>query len=108
MTNVRPSDEQQKRVSRTWGNVNGENVASGALSTLETGTPFGANNVNNAPSFNGVDPRPYVVNPGYLTTPDGTSTAYFGTALNRFTYTRRREGLERQEGLEGLEGGGLD
>ncbi len=113
-------------LSRTWGNVNGENVASGALfagissypeyqqepwsypegdlqvdqrhrgrlwanygvpgvrgltvslmSTLESGTPFGANNVNNAPNFNGVDPRPYVVNPGYLTPPDGTSTGYF-------------------------------
>ena len=115
-------------LSRTWGNVNGENVASGALfagvtsypeyqqeawsypegdlqvnqrhrsrlwvnygvpkvsgltvslmGTLESGTPFGANNVNNAPNFNGVDPRPYVVNPGYLTPPDGTSTAYFFT-----------------------------
>ena len=115
-------------LSRTWGNENGENVASGPLfaspesypeyqqeswsypigdlqvdqrhrarlwvnygvprvhgltlslmETLESGTPFGANNINNTPNFNGVDPGPYVVNPGYLTPPDGTSTSYFYT-----------------------------
>jgi len=57
--------------------VNGLTVS--VLATLETGTPFGANNINNAPNFNGVDPRPYVTNPGYLTPPDGTSTNYFFT-----------------------------
>jgi outer membrane receptor protein involved in Fe transport len=112
-------------LSRTWGNVNGENVVSGPvptgilsypeyaeeswnypegdlqvdqrhrariwlnvgvprlrsltvslLQTLESGVPFGPNNIN-AATANGVNPIPYVVNPGYLTPPDGTETNYF-------------------------------
>lgn len=114
-------------LSRTWGNVNGENVVSGPvpsgvlsypeyaeaswafpegdlqvdqrhrarlwlnagvpriegltvslLQTLESGVPFGPNNIN-AANANGVNPIPYVVNPGYLTPPDGTETSYFYT-----------------------------
>lgn len=112
-------------LSRTWGNVNGENVVSGPvptgvlsypeyaqeswnypegdlqvdqrhrarlwlnvgvpklqgltlslLQTLESGVPFGPNNIN-AANANGVNPIPYVANPGYLTPPDGTQTNYF-------------------------------
>src|SRR6185503_5190622 len=49
------------------------------LETLESGTPFGPNNVNNA-SSNGVDPRPFVTNPGYVNPPTGTQINYFFTA----------------------------
>jgi hypothetical protein len=115
-------------LSRTWGNFNGESVASGPvtsdafqypeyrqeswnfpigdlqvdqrhrarlwinygvprvsglvvslLETLESGVPFGPNNLNNA-SANGVDPRPYVANPGYVAPPTATTVNYFFTA----------------------------
>ncbi|MEQ1868829.1 MAG: TonB-dependent receptor [Vicinamibacterales bacterium] len=115
-------------LSRAWGNVNGENLSSGPvtsdalsypeyrqaswnfpegdlqidqrhrarlwvnygipwvknlsvslLETLESGTPFGANNLNNA-SFNGANPQAFVTNPGYLTPPDGSTTIYYFAA----------------------------
>ena len=50
------------------------------LETLESGVPFGANNLPNA-NANGVDPRPYVTNPGYVGPPTGTNTTYFFTAF---------------------------
>jgi hypothetical protein len=69
----------QRHRARLWLNVgvprlNGLTVS--VLQTLETGVPFGPNNINNA-NPNGVDARPYVTNPGYLTPPDGATTEYF-------------------------------
>ena len=72
----------QRHRARLWVNYGVPRVTGLTLSlmeTLESGTPFGPNNINNTPNYNGVDPRPYVVNPGYLTPPDGTSTNYFYT-----------------------------
>jgi hypothetical protein len=48
------------------------------MEILESGTPFGPNNLNNS-SANGVDASRYVTNPGYLTPPDGSTTNYFFT-----------------------------
>jgi hypothetical protein len=51
------------------------------LETLESGTPFGANNItNSAAAANGVDPSPYVTNPGYITPPTGAIINYYFTA----------------------------
>src|SRR6185295_16670937 len=57
----------QRHRARLWLNygvpgVSGLTVS--FLQTLESGTPFGANNINNSTSAaNGVDPQPYVKNP---------------------------------------------
>ena len=50
------------------------------LQALESGVPYGAQNSN------GVDPRPYVTNPGnvYLTPPTSTTTAYYFTPRDAF------------------------
>jgi outer membrane receptor protein involved in Fe transport len=72
----------QRHRARLWLNVGVpkvRNLAVSVLQTLETGVPFGPNNINAANS-NGVNPIPYVVNPGYLTPSDGTSTNYFFSA----------------------------
>ncbi|MBS1819880.1 MAG: TonB-dependent receptor [Acidobacteria bacterium] len=71
----------QRHRARLWVNIGVprmRNLTLSLLQTLESGVPFGPNNIN-AANFNGIDPRPYVVNPGYLTPPDGASTAYFYT-----------------------------
>jgi hypothetical protein len=72
----------QRHRARLWINygvprVSGLTVS--FLETLETGVPFGPNNLNNT-NANGVDPRPYVTNPGYLGPPTGSNTSYFFTA----------------------------
>jgi hypothetical protein len=70
--------DQRHRV-RLWLNYGVPRVDGLTLSlleTLESGTPFGANNILNT-SANGVDPRPYVTNPGYLAPPPGSSTTYY-------------------------------
>jgi outer membrane receptor protein involved in Fe transport len=69
----------QRHRARLWANVGVPKISNLTLSlleTLESGVPFGPNNIN-AANANGVDPRPYVANPGYLTPPDGTVTNYF-------------------------------
>jgi outer membrane receptor protein involved in Fe transport len=69
----------QRQRARLWLNagIPGlKNVTVSLLQTLESGVPFGPNNIN-AANANGVNPIPYVVNPGYLTPPDGTTTNYF-------------------------------
>jgi outer membrane receptor for ferrienterochelin and colicin len=123
-------------LSRTWGNYEGENVASGpirfegerfpeykqeswnyptgdlssdqrhrskvwlsynprfatglALSlveTMESGVPYGAGGreiITSGSVTSGVDPRPYVTNPGYLVPPPGQSISYFYTARDAF------------------------
>lgn len=69
----------QRHRARLWINVGVPKVNGLTLSlleTLESGTPFGPNNSNNN-TPNGVNPQAYVVNPGYLTPPDGSDTSYF-------------------------------
>ena len=54
---------------------------------MESGVPYGAGGREISvigSSTSGVDPRPYVTNPGYLTPPPGTDTAYFYTARDAF------------------------
>jgi outer membrane receptor protein involved in Fe transport len=71
----------QRHRARLWLNVGVpklRNLTLSVLQTLETGVPFGPNNIN-AANANGVNPIPYVANPGYLTPPDGTLTNYFFT-----------------------------
>jgi carboxypeptidase family protein len=76
----------QRHRARLWLNYGVPRVPGltvSFLETLESGTPFGANNINNA-SANGVDPRgpnnSFVTNPGYVTPPTGSSINYFFTA----------------------------
>src|SRR5206468_8547666 len=81
--------------ARLWASyglpwVNGLTIS--ALQTLESGVPYSASNVNGA-NFNGVNPQPYVVNPGYLTPPAGSNTLYYFTARDAF----RTEGQKRTD-----------
>jgi outer membrane receptor for ferrienterochelin and colicin len=62
------------------------------LQALESGVPYSASNQNSA-TVNGVDPRPSVANPGYVTPPDGAGTQYFFTARDAF----RMEGQKRTD-----------
>ena len=69
----------QRHRARLWLNVGVpklQGLSLSLLQTLESGVPFGPNNIN-AANANGVNPIPYVANPGYLTPPDGTQTNYF-------------------------------
>jgi outer membrane receptor protein involved in Fe transport len=71
----------QRHRARMWLNLGVPRVNGLTLSlmqTLESGVPFGPNNIN-AANANGVDPRPYVTDPGYLTPRDGSTTNYFFT-----------------------------
>lgn len=66
----------QRHRSRLWANYNpsfAPGLTLSVLQALESGVPYGAVNAN------GVDPRPYVTNPGnaYLTPPASTVTTYF-------------------------------
>jgi hypothetical protein len=56
-----------------------------ALQAIESGAPYGA--------FGGVNPVPYVANPGYLTPPTAQQTLYYFTARDAF----RTEGLRRTD-----------
>ena len=58
-----------------------------ALQTLETGVPYGA------VTTSGVNPQPFVINPGYLTPPTGSTTVYYFTARDGF----RTEGQRRTD-----------
>jgi outer membrane receptor protein involved in Fe transport len=85
----------QRHRARIWGNyglpfANGLIVS--VLQTLESGVPYSASNVNGA-NFNGVNPQPYVTNPGYLTPPAGSSTLYYFSARDAF----RTEGQKRTD-----------
>ncbi|MFN7918179.1 MAG: TonB-dependent receptor [Vicinamibacterales bacterium] len=86
----------QRHRSRLWINyrlpwVKGLSVS--ALQTLTTGTPYGTGNMTNSATPSGVDPRPYVTNPGYVTPPSGSATAYFYIARDAF----RLEGEKRTD-----------
>ncbi len=80
----------QRHRARLWANyglpwVPGLTLS--ALQTLETGVPYGA------VTASGVDPQPFVVNPGYLTPPTGSTTVYYFTARDAF----RTEGQRRTD-----------
>ena len=64
-----------------------------ALQTLTTGPPSGTGNFTNSATPSGVDPRPYVSNPGYVTAPSGSATAYFYIPRDEF----RIEGEKRTD-----------
>lgn len=69
----------QRHRTRFWVNYGVPKVSGLTLSLLQTidsGSFFGLNNIVNTNNANGVDPRPFVTNPGYLTPPDGTVINY--------------------------------
>ena len=85
----------QRHRARLWVNyglpwANGLTVS--LLQAIESGVPYSASNQNSA-SFNGVDPRSYVTNPGYLTPPDAIGTQYYYTARDAF----RTQGTRRTD-----------
>ena len=67
-------NSDQRHRSRIWLNYR-PGIISGLtlsfLQVLESGVPYGAVNTS------GVDPRPFVTNPGYLTPPAGNLTTYY-------------------------------
>ena len=83
----------QRHRARLWLNVTPvTGLTLSLLQALESGVPYSASNQNGA-FVNGVDARPSVVNPGYLTPPDGANTQYFFTARDAF----RLEGQKRTD-----------
>jgi outer membrane receptor for ferrienterochelin and colicin len=87
----------QRHRARLWINygvprVNGLTLS--LLQAIESGFPYGAGGIpQSGASPNGVDPRPYVTNPGYRTPPSGTGTQYHFTARDAF----RAEGQRRTD-----------
>jgi len=84
----------QRHRSRLWLNYGVPKLDGMTLSflqTLESGVPYGASNLNN--TANGVNPRPFVTNPGYVTPPTGSNTIYFFTARDAY----RTEGQKRTD-----------
>ena len=67
------------------------------LETIESGVPYGGGGreaiAPDGAVSSGVDARPYVANPGYLTPPAGNNTTYFYTARDAF----RTEGQVRTD-----------
>jgi hypothetical protein len=84
----------QRHRARLWLNVSPgvRGLTLSVLQALESGVPYSASNQNGA-FVNGVDPRSYVANPGYLNPPDGANTQYFFTARDAF----RLEGQKRTD-----------
>ena len=64
-----------------------EGLTVSLLQALESGVPYSAS------TGSGVDPRPWVTNPGYLTPPSGTQTTYFFGPRGEF----RTEGQVRTD-----------
>jgi len=87
----------QRHRARLWLNYGVPRVNGLTLSLLQSvtsGSPYGAGGIQQSgASSNGVDPRPYVINPGYRTPPSGTGTAYHYTARDAF----RAEGERRTD-----------
>jgi hypothetical protein len=80
----------QRHRARLWANyqVPGlSGVSLGILQLLESGVPYGA------VALPGVNPSPWVTNPGYLQPPGASSTAYNFTAPDAF----RTEGQRRTD-----------
>jgi outer membrane receptor protein involved in Fe transport len=81
-----PTDQRHR--ARVWLNVRPfADLTLSFLQMIESGVPYGAANTS------GVDPRPYVTNPGYLVPPPGTITTYYFTARDAF----RTEGQVRTD-----------
>jgi len=78
----------QRHRSRLWLNyrpLNGLTLT--ALQLLETGIPYppGGRDVSTpTAATSGIDPRPYVTNPGYLNPPDANNTPYYFMARDAF------------------------
>jgi hypothetical protein len=83
------SSDQRHR-SRLWLNYRPaflQGLTLSVLQLLESGVPYGAGGREiNSPdaSSSGVDARPYVTNPGYLTPPTPLQTPYYYTARDAF------------------------
>ena len=86
----------QRHRSRLWVNyrpsfANGLTLS--LLETMESGVPYGGGGreaiAPNGAITSGVDPRPYVTNPGYLTPPSGANVTYFYTARDAFRTERQ-------------------
>jgi hypothetical protein len=74
-----PTDQRHR--ARLWLNYHSQRfpgLTLSALELLESGVPYGAVNTS------GVDPRPYIANPGYVNPPTGTQTTYYFTARDAF------------------------
>jgi outer membrane receptor for ferrienterochelin and colicin len=82
----------QRHRARLWLTYNLPwGLSLGLTQALESGAPYSASNQNG--TFNGVNPQPYVTNPGYRTPPDGAATQYYYTARDAF----RLEGQKRTD-----------
>jgi outer membrane receptor for ferrienterochelin and colicin len=80
----------QRHRARLWINYGVprvEGLTLSLLQNLESGVPY------TAATASGVDPRPYVTNPGYVTPPTGSQTIYYFTARDGF----RLEGQKRTD-----------
>lgn len=80
----------QRHRARLWLNYGVpkvEGLTVSLLQALESGVPY------SPPAFTGVDPRPYVTNPGYLTPPGGSQTQYYFLGRDQF----RTEGMRRTD-----------
>jgi len=80
----------QRHRGRLWVNYGVPRVSGltiSMLETLESGVPYGGS------SASGVNPIPFVTNPGYQTPPAGANTTYFFTARDAF----RTEGQKRTD-----------
>jgi hypothetical protein len=80
----------QRHRARLWVNyevprVNGLMLS--VLQAIESGVPF------TTAAFTGVDARPYVTNPGYLTPPDGRQMQYYFFERDAF----RTDGMSRTD-----------
>jgi hypothetical protein len=80
----------QRHRARLWittGLPKVEGLTLSLVQSLESGVPY------SPPAFTGVDPRPFVANPGYLTPPAGNQTQYFFFPRDQF----RTEGMRRTD-----------
>ena len=84
----------QRHRSRLWVNYTpwGSGLTLSVLQALESGIPYSASNQNSA-SLNGVDPRPWIGNIGYVTPPTPSLVQYYYTARDAF----RLEGQKRTD-----------
>ena len=84
------SSDQRHR-SRLWLNYRPQfarGLTLTLLQVMESGVPYGGGGreaiAPDGAVTSGVDPRPYITNPGYLTPPSGANTTYFYTARDAF------------------------
>jgi hypothetical protein len=87
----------QRHRARLWLNYGVpriDGLTLSVLQSLETGVPYGAGGFPiQGGNANGINPSPYVTNPGYRTPPVGSNTAYFYTARDEY----RLEGQKRTD-----------